>query len=44
MFRFGRKLGAEPDSDKVAIWTGNPDDDVIVERSSKVDYLHGVPG
>jgi len=33
-----------PDSDKVAIWTGNSDDDVIVQRSSAVDYWHGEPG
>ena len=30
-----------PDSDKVGIWTGNKDDDVMVERSSGVDYYHG---
>jgi uncharacterized cupin superfamily protein len=30
-----------PDSDKVAIWTGNGEDDVIVQRSSSVDYWHG---
>jgi uncharacterized cupin superfamily protein len=30
-----------PDSDKVGIWTGNEDDDVMVERSSGVDYYHG---
>lgn len=30
-----------PDSDKVAIWTGNRDDDVIVQRASNVDYWHG---
>ena len=30
-----------PDSDKIAVWTGNSDDDVIVERSSKVEYFHG---
>ena len=30
-----------PDSDKVAIWTGNREDDVIVQRSSKVDYWQG---
>ena len=30
-----------PDSDKVAIWTGNDEDDLIVERSSRVDYWHG---
>ena len=27
-----------PDSDKVGIWTGNPADDVMVKRSSGVDY------
>ena len=32
-----------PDSDKIAIWTGNHEDDVIVQRSSKVDYWHGEP-
>jgi len=30
-----------PDSDKIAIWTGNRSDDAIVERSSKVEYFHG---
>ena len=30
-----------PDSDKIAVWTGNRDDDTIVERSSKVEYFHG---
>ena len=30
-----------PDSDKIGIWTGNPDDNVLVERSSGVDYYHG---
>lgn len=30
-----------PDSDKIAIWTGNRDDDVIVPRSSGVDYWSG---
>jgi uncharacterized cupin superfamily protein len=30
-----------PDSDKVGVWTGNRDDDVIVERSSRVPYFHG---
>jgi uncharacterized cupin superfamily protein len=33
-----------PDSDKVAIWTGNGEDDVIVQRSSRVDYWHGESG
>ena len=27
-----------PDSDKVGVWTGNPADDVIVKRASRVDY------
>ena len=30
-----------PDSDKIAIWTGNHDDDVVVRRSSGVDYWDG---
>ena len=30
-----------PDSDKIAIWTGNPDDDLIAPRSAGVDYFHG---
>jgi uncharacterized cupin superfamily protein len=30
-----------PDSDKIAVWTGNRDDDAIVKRSSKVEYFHG---
>jgi hypothetical protein len=30
-----------PDSDKIGIWTGNGEDDVIVPRSSAVDYWHG---
>jgi uncharacterized cupin superfamily protein len=30
-----------PDSDKVGIWTKNKDVDMIVPRSSKVDYFHG---
>jgi uncharacterized cupin superfamily protein len=33
-----------PDSDKVGVWTGNKDDDVMVHRSSGVDYFHGEPG
>ena len=33
-----------PDSDKVAIWTGDRSDDVIVQRSSAVDYWHGEDG
>jgi uncharacterized cupin superfamily protein len=30
-----------PDSDKVGVWTGNEDDDVLVRRSSRVDYYDG---
>ncbi len=30
-----------PDSDKIAVWTGNRADDVIVHRSSGVDYWSG---
>ena len=32
-----------PDSDKIAVWTGNRDDDLIVHRSSGVDYWSGEP-
>jgi uncharacterized cupin superfamily protein len=30
-----------PDSDKIGIWTGNKEDDLIAKRSSKVDYWTG---
>lgn len=30
-----------PDSDKIAVWTGNRADDVIVRRSSGVEYFDG---
>jgi uncharacterized cupin superfamily protein len=30
-----------PDSDKVGIWTGNPETDVMVRRESKVEYFDG---
>jgi uncharacterized cupin superfamily protein len=30
-----------PDSDKVGIWTGNSEADVVVRRESKVDYFDG---
>jgi len=32
---------AYPDSDKIAVWTGDRSEDVIVERSRKVDYYAG---
>jgi hypothetical protein len=32
-----------PDSDKIAIWTGNREDDLIVHRPSGVDYCSGEP-
>jgi uncharacterized cupin superfamily protein len=32
---------AYPDSDKIAVWTGDRSENVIVERSSKVDYYAG---
>jgi uncharacterized cupin superfamily protein len=35
---------AYPDSDKIGIWTGNRDEDVMVERSSAVEYFHGETG
>lgn len=33
-----------PDSDKVGIWTGDPEADVVVRRESKVDYFDGESG
>jgi uncharacterized cupin superfamily protein len=33
-----------PDSDKIGIWTGNKDDDVMVHRGSAVSYFDGEPG
>ncbi len=30
-----------PDSGKVAIWTGNDDDDLVVQRTSGVDFWEG---
>jgi uncharacterized cupin superfamily protein len=32
---------AYPDSDKVGIWTGFEGENLIVERSSNVEYFHG---
>jgi uncharacterized cupin superfamily protein len=32
---------AYPDSDKIGVWTGDKAEDVMVVRSSKVDYFHG---
>ena len=33
-----------PDSDKIGIWTGNKDDDLMVLRTSGVDYYEGEDG
>jgi uncharacterized cupin superfamily protein len=33
-----------PDSDKIAVWTGNKDDNLLAFRSSNVDYYAGEPG
>ena len=33
-----------PDSDKIAIWTGNDADDIIVKRTSGVGYWDGETG
>lgn len=33
-----------PDSDKVAVWTGNADDNVIARRSEGLDYWDGEAG
>lgn len=30
-----------PDSDKLGVWVGDPDDDLIVPRSAAVSYYHG---
>ncbi len=30
-----------PDSDKIGIWTGRPEDDIVVRRSSAVEYFDG---
>lgn len=32
---------AYPDSDKVGLWTGDDAEDIVVVRSSRVDYFHG---
>jgi uncharacterized cupin superfamily protein len=32
---------AYPDSDKVGVWTGDKAEDVVVTRSSAVEYFHG---
>ena len=43
MFSNTSKVAASvyPDSNKIAIWTGNDADDVIVRRTSGVDYWDG---
>ena len=30
-----------PDSDKIGIWTGNKEDDILVRRTSGLDYFDG---
>jgi uncharacterized cupin superfamily protein len=30
-----------PDSDKIGIWTGDPEADIVVRRQSRVDYYDG---
>jgi uncharacterized cupin superfamily protein len=35
---------AYPDSGKVGVWTGDKQEDLIVERASAVDYYHGEGG
>ena len=35
---------AYPDSGKVGIWTGIPDEDLMAPRSSRVPYFHGEVG
>jgi uncharacterized cupin superfamily protein len=32
-----------PDSGKVGVWTGNPDDDMLVHKSNAVGYYDGEP-
>ena len=43
MFSNTSKVAASvyPDSGKIAIWTGSDDDDIIVRRTSRVDYWDG---
>jgi uncharacterized cupin superfamily protein len=46
MFSNVTAVGASvyPDSDKIGMWTGNDADDIIVRRSSAVDYWDGEDG
>jgi uncharacterized cupin superfamily protein len=37
-------VSAYPDSDKIGVWTGNEDDDIMVRRSSGVEYYDGETG
>ena len=43
MFSNTSKVAASvyPDSGKIAIWTGIDDDDLVVRRTSGVDYWDG---
>ena len=33
-----------PDSDKVGIWTGDPETDLLVHRDANVEYYDGEDG
>jgi hypothetical protein len=35
---------AYPDSDKIGVWTGDKAEDIIVARSSEVEYFRGETG
>ena len=44
MFSSGREpaVAVYPDSDKIGVWTGNPDDKLMLKRADgQVDYWEG---
>jgi uncharacterized cupin superfamily protein len=46
MFSSGREpaVAVYPDSDKIGVWTGNPDDDLMLKRADgQADYWEGEP-
>jgi uncharacterized cupin superfamily protein len=45
MFSSGREpsVAVYPDSDKIGVWPGRDEDQVIVPRKAKVDYWEGEP-